>query len=88
MPAGIGMSTRWMSGWGLKFLDYDNDGDLDLILAHGFPDDLIDKLSHEVTYKKPLLLFHKQASVFKNVSEQSGPDCSRKFHAPVLAAGA
>jgi len=21
---GIGMPTRWMSGWGLKFLDYDN----------------------------------------------------------------
>ena len=54
MPSGIGMSTRWMSGWGLKFFDYDNDGDLDLILANGFPDDLIDQLSAKSAYKEPL----------------------------------
>jgi enediyne biosynthesis protein E4 len=48
MPQGIGMATRWMSGWGLKFLDYDNDGNLDLILSNGFPDDLIDQTSTSV----------------------------------------
>ena len=31
-----------MSGWGLKFFDYDNDGNLDLFLANGHPDDLIE----------------------------------------------
>ena len=45
MPQGIGMATRWMSGWGLKFFDYDNDGNLDIILANGHPDDLIDRTS-------------------------------------------
>ena len=29
-PTGIGTATRLMSGWGLKFFDYDNDGNLDL----------------------------------------------------------
>ncbi len=77
MPAGIGMATRWMSGWGLKFFDYDNDGDLDLILANGFPDDLVEEYSHEVTYKEPLLLFKKQGAIFKNVSAQSGPIFSK-----------
>ena len=38
----------WMSGWGLKFFDYDNDGELDLILCNGFPDDLIDDLKTQV----------------------------------------
>src|SRR5438132_3356644 len=39
VPAGIGITTRLMSGWGLKFFDYDNDGNLDLFLANGHPDD-------------------------------------------------
>ena len=38
----IGAATRLMSGWGLKFFDYDNDGNLDLFLANGHPDDLIE----------------------------------------------
>jgi hypothetical protein len=87
MPAGIGMSTRWMSGWGLKFFDYDNDGNLDLILANGFPDDLVEELSHQVTYKEPLLLFQKQGATFKNVSAQSGPVFSQSFPARGLAIG-
>ncbi len=88
MPMGIGMATRWMSGWGLKFFDYDNDGNLDLILSNGFPDDLVEELSHQVTYKEPLLLFHNQAGKsFKNVSEQSGPVFSKSFAARGLALG-
>jgi hypothetical protein len=87
MPLGIGMATRWMSGWGLKFFDYDNDGNLDLILANGFPDDLVDELSHEVTYKEPLLLFHNEGKAFKNVSEQSGPVFANSFAARGLAVG-
>jgi hypothetical protein len=87
MPAGIGMATRWMSGWGLKFFDYDNDGEMDLILANGFPDDLVEEFSHEVTYKEPLLLFQNQGSVFKNVSAQSGPVFSQSFPSRGLAIG-
>jgi enediyne biosynthesis protein E4 len=87
MPKGIGMATRWMSGWGLKFFDYDNDGDLDLILSNGFPDDLVEELSHRVTYKEPLLLFQNQGKLFKNVSEQSGPVFAKTFAARGLAIG-
>ncbi len=87
MPLGIGMATRWMSGWGLKFFDYDNDGDLDLILANGFPDDLVEESSHQVTYREPLLLFQNQGKVFKNVSEQSGPVFAKTFAARGLAIG-
>jgi hypothetical protein len=91
MPSGIGMATRWMSGWGLKFFDYDNDGDMDLIIANGFPDDLVEEYSHEVTYKEPLLLFQKQllkdGVQYKNVSAQSGPVFSQNFPARGLAIG-
>ena len=87
MPLGIGMATRWMSGWGLKFFDYDNDGDLDIILANGFPDDLVEQLSHQVTFKEPLLLFHNESGKFQNVSNASGPVFSKTFAARGLALG-
>lgn len=87
MQSGIGMATRWLSGWGLKFFDYDNDGNLDLILANGFPDDLVEEFSHLVTYKEPLLLFQNQGHSFKNVSSESGPVFVKKFAARGLAIG-
>lgn len=37
--------TRRMSGWGLKFFDYDSDGNLDPMIANGFPDDLVEEFS-------------------------------------------
>jgi hypothetical protein len=81
------MATRWMSGWGLKFFDYDNDGNLDLILANGFPDDLVENFSSEVKYREPLLLFQNTGGRFKNVSEQSGPVFAKAFAARGLATG-
>jgi enediyne biosynthesis protein E4 len=51
-------TTRLMSGWGVKFFDYDHDGNLDLSLADGHPDDKIEKHSSQVSYQEPLLLFH------------------------------
>jgi hypothetical protein len=87
MQAGIGMPTRWMSGWGLKFFDYDNDGELDLILCNGFPDDLIDDLKTQVTWQEPLLLFHNDGGKFSDVSAKSGPVFSQHLAGRGLAIG-
>jgi hypothetical protein len=87
-PTGIGMATRLMSGWGLKFFDYDNDGNLDLLLANGNPDDLIEELTNrQVTYREPLLLFHGEGKSFKNVSQQSGPVFEKLISARGMAVG-
>jgi hypothetical protein len=87
LSTGIGKATKFMSGWGLKFFDYDNDGNLDLILANGNPDDLINLLHGEVTYEEPMMLFRYTEKGFQNVSAESGPVFSRKVSARGLAIG-
>ncbi|MGC2370396.1 MAG: CRTAC1 family protein [Candidatus Sulfotelmatobacter sp.] len=84
---GLARATRLMSGWGLKFFDYDNDGNLDLILANGHPDDLIEKIYDNVKYREPLLLFHNSGSGLKNVSGESGPAFATPMSARGLALG-
>jgi hypothetical protein len=87
VPAGIGLPTRLMSGWGLKFFDCDNDGNLDLFLANGHPDDRIEQRYSQVRYKEPMLLFHNNGKTFVNVSAESGSIFSRPLAARGMAVG-
>jgi len=84
---GIAAATKLMSGWGLKFFDYDNDGNLDLMIANGHPDDLIEKIYENVKYREPLLLFQNSGKGLKNVSGESGPLFARPMSARGLAIG-
>ena len=86
-PTGIASTTRLMSGWGLKFFDYDNDGELDLILCDGHPDDRIEGRSFGVKYLEPMLLFRNTGKGFENVSAQSGPIFSQPIAGRGLALG-
>ena len=83
----ISQATRLFSGWGLKFLDYDNDGSLDLILSSGHPDDMVEEDISGVTYAEPLLLFHGDGKTFQNVSAQAGPAFQQLWPARGLAIG-
>ncbi len=84
---GISQATRLLSGWGLKFFDYDNDGFVDLFLANGHPDDMIESYSHQVRYKEPLLLFRHDGKKLADVSAQAGPAFHKMFAARGLAVG-
>ena len=86
-PHGIAQATRLLSGWGLKLFDYDNDGLIDLFLANGHPDDMIENYSQQVRYKEPLLLFHHDGNKLTNVSGQAGPIFQKAFAARGLAVG-
>src|SRR4029077_75455 len=79
IPTGIGATTRLMSGWGLKFFDYDNDGELDIFIANGHPDTTVATRAAEVKYEEPLLLFRNTGKTFRNVSAESGPIFSKSF---------
>ena len=75
---GIGMTVRYMSAWGVKFFDYDNDGNVDLFIVTGHPDNKVEERFGMVTWKeKPLLWQHNGGRDFQhtyhNVSAQSGP---------------
>lgn len=87
VPYGIGKVTRLMSGWGVKFFDYDNDGTPDLLLANGHPDDKIEEHTSGVKYREPLLLFHGTGRGFENVTAGSGPLFSRPYAARGMAVG-
>jgi enediyne biosynthesis protein E4 len=84
---GVSQATRLLSGWGLKFFDYDNDGAVDLILANGHPDDMIESYSQQVRYKEPLVLFHHDGTKLANVTAQAGPAFQKTFPARGLAVG-
>jgi hypothetical protein len=60
---------------------------MDLILANGHPDDMIDMYSTQVHYKEPLLLFHNDGKRLVDVSEVSGDVFRKPYPARGLAIG-
>ena len=84
---GVAQATRLLSGWGLKFFDYDNDGHVDLILANGHPDDMIESYSQQVRYKEPLVLFRNDGKKLANVTAEAGPAFQKMYPARGLAVG-
>ncbi len=86
-PGEIAPATQLLSGWGLKFFDYDNDGDPDLFLVNGHPDDMIESRIARVKHREPLLMFENTGRTFKDVSTSSGAVFSRMFSGRGMAIG-
>ena len=87
IPTGIGQATLLSSGWGCRFFDYDNDGELDLITCNGHPDTAVQKRFPQLKYAEPMLLFHNSGGKWTDVSRQSGPVFAKDFAARGLAVG-
>ena len=83
----LAQASIYLSGWGAKFFDYDNDGAPDLLIVNGYPDDMIEAETPRVKYREPLLLFHQQQGKLRNVSSSAGPVFSKNFAARGLAIG-
>jgi enediyne biosynthesis protein E4 len=86
-PGEIAPATQLLSGWGVRFFDYDNDGLPDLFLVNGHPDDFIEMRQPRVRYREPLLLFRNTGRTFADVSALSGKVFSQSFSGRGLAVG-
>jgi hypothetical protein len=87
ISSGIGAATTLMSGWGLKFFDYNNDGNIDLFLVNGHPDATIDEHQPSVHYLEPMMLFENSGTSWKNVSAESGIIFSKRIAGRGMALG-
>lgn len=82
--SGLGSLTMTHSGWSLRFLDYDNDGWKDLLIAQGHDLDTIEKSFPQLHYKEPMMLLRNMAgNKFVDVSGIS----SEIFHEPWVGRG-
>ncbi len=78
--------TRDYVGWGVRLLDYDNDGDLDLMIANGHVNQMIERTRQDVTYAEPpLLLGNDGRGVFENLGARAGPPFEQRHVARGLA---
>ena len=83
-PTGVSGITALHSGWGTKFLDYDNDGRRDIFVAQGHVMDNIELTQPDVKYEEPLVLMRGASKGFEDVSASSG----EAFTVPRAARGA
>jgi len=71
-PSGIGRMTMTHSGWGVRLMDYDNDGWKDLLIAQGHDLDTIELTFPNLRYREPMLLAHNTGHGFADVSAEAG----------------
>jgi enediyne biosynthesis protein E4 len=70
---GIGMNTRWL-GWGVGFVDLDNDGWLDIFVTNGHVYPEVWQLPTEASYRQRKVVYQNQGGRrFDDVSERLGP---------------
>jgi hypothetical protein len=88
LSSGIGEATLPHVGFGTAFLDYDNDGDLDLAVANGDVIDNVKLIRESSSYPQlKLLLRNDGTGKFSSVGPVSGPGFALKKAGRALAVG-
>ena len=83
IPSGLGAMTMQHSGWGLRFIDYDNDGWKDLLIAQGHVLPSIEFTNPRLHYREFMMLARNTGQKFVEVSEDSGT----AFHEAIAGRG-
>ena len=69
---GLGLNTRWL-GWGAGFVDFDNDGWLDIFLTNGHVYPEVRQLHTEAGYEQRKVVYRNVGGRFEDVTERLGP---------------
>ncbi len=86
-PVNLAAVAVLFSGFGTRFLDYDNDADLDIAVANGHPLDNIHLFKQGVTGSERPFLLENRGGRFEEVGPQLGPPFSRQYNGRGLAVG-
>jgi hypothetical protein len=85
--SGLSAMTVSHSGWGVRFLDYDNDGWKDLLIAQGHDLDTIELTYPNLHYREPMLLARNTGHGFVDISRESGSVFGQPWIARGMAIG-
>lgn len=80
-------ATRFMSTFGAKFFDFDNDGDHDIIVTNGHPDDQIDYHRGNIKYLEKPQLFENRDYQYHDISASAGPAFQKVYAGRGLSIG-
>jgi hypothetical protein len=86
-PSGLGRMTMKHSGWGVRFIDYDNDGWKSLLINQGHDLDTVQLTFPDLRYKEPMLLARNTGKGFEDVSAQAGEIFQKAWVGRGLAIG-
>jgi hypothetical protein len=88
LRSGLARLTKKLVGWGVHYVDFDNDGNLDVLIANGHINQGIEATRLDVKYQEPPLLLRNNGSgSFLDVRQQAGETFQKSYSARGLAVG-
>lgn len=87
LSSGVGINNQYVA-WGCGFIDYDNDGWVDLVQINGHVYPEVDQYNFGESFKNPRLVYRNLGNGhFRDVSAEMGPGISERFSSRGAAFG-
>ncbi len=88
LQSGLARHTKKFVGWGVHYIDFDNDGNLDLLIVNGHINQGIEATRPDVKYQEPALLLQNNGKgSFNDLGERAGGAFRKNYVARGLAVG-